>query len=254
MSSSAWTPKRWSDTETRGLIEIRKILGDELLSVQQNAEVIGDRKLLRFFRGHNQDVTKACEMIRKFLNWRITNNVDAIREKIVYGGIDHPMKFPYGEKVFALMPQIIIHPTLCDKTGAPICVEQYNFSPSEVLKQITIEEYIEFVIYSLEYKSIILEQLSHQEEMKKLNYILDMKKNYPDDSNIPDDILKELNQPYGVIMHTCVIRDLGNVGLEHIGSQGQEIIKAVIGINICLILIDIYILFVYLLMLLISDE
>lgn len=53
-----------------------------------------------------------------------------------------------------------------DNSGCPICVEQYNFIPSEILKQITIAEYVTFVIYSLEFKSLILEQLSHQRELE----------------------------------------------------------------------------------------
>eukprot|EP01034_Spumella_vulgaris_P029848 gene29847-36968_t len=36
--------------------------------------------------------------------------------------------------------------------------------------------------------------------------------------------------PYGVIVNTCVIRDLGGVGFEHLGSKGQEIIKSVVAL------------------------
>ena len=35
---------------------------------------------------------------------------------------------------------------------------------------------------------------------------------------------------YGTIVNTCVIRDLGGVGFEHVGHKGQEIIQAVIAI------------------------
>ena len=37
-------------------------------------------------------------------------------------------------------------------------------------------------------------------------------------------------EPYGVILYTCVIRDLGAVGFEHVGSKGQEIIQCVINV------------------------
>ena len=35
---------------------------------------------------------------------------------------------------------------------------------------------------------------------------------------------------YGVLVNTCVIRDLGAVGFEHVGAKGQEIIQAVISL------------------------
>lgn len=77
--------KRWNEEETNSLIEIRRRLQSELLSIDQNPEVIGDRKLLRFLRGHNMDIDKATEMIAKYIQWRKTSNVDAIRYDIVQG-------------------------------------------------------------------------------------------------------------------------------------------------------------------------
>mmetsp|Transcript_23884 Transcript_23884/g.35042 ORF Transcript_23884/g.35042 Transcript_23884/m.35042 type:complete len:321 (+) Transcript_23884:108-1070(+) len=213
--------KRWSDEESRGLEEIRGRLHDQLLSIAQNPEVVGDRKLLRFFRGHNYDIDKTIEMIAKYIEWRKQSNVDEIRHDIVYGGKNHPSKFPNGEKILRMVPQIVIDPNICDKTGSPICVEQYNFSPAAVLQEISIEEYIVFVTYSLEYKSLILEQLSEAKERKRLQ---ELKKAEAEGKDISQE------DPYGVILHTCVIRDLNGVGFEHLGSQGQEIIKAVIGV------------------------
>eukprot|EP01036_Dinobryon_divergens_P052204 gene52204-69842_t len=37
-------------------------------------------------------------------------------------------------------------------------------------------------------------------------------------------------EPYGVLMNICVIRDLNGIGWEHVGAQGQEIIKAVMSV------------------------
>ncbi len=137
------------------------------------------------------------------------------------GGKNHPAKFPNGEKILQLVPQIVIDPDCVDKLGAPICVEQYNFSPATVLNEISIEEYIVFVTYSLEFKSLILEQLSEAKERERLKEIEILVANGTDPSTIP---------PYGVILHTCVIRDLNGVGFEHLGAKGQEIIKAVVGV------------------------
>jgi hypothetical protein len=139
------------------------------------------------------------------------------------GGKNHPSKFPNGEKILELVPQIVIDPNCVDKLGAPICVEQYAFSPSTVFDQISLEEYITFVIYSLEYKSLILEQLSEQKEREILKeYQQALTSSSPVDPNtLP---------PYGVILHTCVIRDLNGIGFEHLGAKGQEIIKAVVNV------------------------
>mmetsp|Transcript_18256 Transcript_18256/g.19016 ORF Transcript_18256/g.19016 Transcript_18256/m.19016 type:complete len:329 (+) Transcript_18256:61-1047(+) len=213
--------RRWNEEETNGLNEIKRRLQSELLTIDQNPEVIGDRKLLRFLRGHNMDIEKAIEMIAKYIQWRKTSNVDAIRYDIVQGGKNHPSKFPNGEKILRLVPQIVIDPNIVDKLGAPICVEQYNFSPATVLDEITIEEYIVFVTYALEFKSLVLEQLSEAKEREQIKEFELLIASGVDPSTLP---------PYGVILHTCVIRDLNGVGFEHLGSKGQEIIKAVVGV------------------------
>ena len=55
--------------------------------MSQYPDVSGDRRLLRFYRGHGGDIAKTCEMIKKFLDWRKENNIDAIRNSIVHGGM-----------------------------------------------------------------------------------------------------------------------------------------------------------------------
>jgi hypothetical protein len=120
-----------------------------------------------------------------------------------------------------LVPQIVIDANCVDKTGAPLCVEQYAFSPSTVLNEISLEEYIIFVIYSLEFKSLILEQLSEERERALV-------KQY--EADLERGVAPESLPPHGVILHTCVIRDLSGIGFEHLGTKGQEIIKAVVGV------------------------
>lgn len=78
---------------------MRSKLGTAITNRPQFPDVVGDRKLLRFLKGHGNDVDKAVEMALNFFKWRDTNGVDEIREKIIYGGLDHPLKFPNGEKV-----------------------------------------------------------------------------------------------------------------------------------------------------------
>ena len=176
-----------------------------MLDRPQFPDVVGDRKLLRFLRGHDHNVDKVCEMVTNFLTWRDDNSIDEIRERILRGGVTHPAKFPHGELILRMVPQVVIAFDACDKFGSPVCVEMYNFSPAAVMAKVSIPDYIEFTKHSLEYKYLIVEQLSEHKERA-------------DSSGA------------GVIVYTCVIRDLAGVGLEHVGSKGQEIIQAVISL------------------------
>lgn len=119
-----------------------------------------------------------------------------------------------------LIPQIVIDHDTRDKFGCPIVFEQYNFRPGEVMAQITLDEYVEFVKYSLEFRSLILEQLSEEQEKEKFEALVARRDAGEDMSSM---------EPYGTLCHLCIIRDLSGVGFDHLGSQGQEIIKAVIG-------------------------
>jgi hypothetical protein len=65
----------------------------ELEESPQYPEVIGDRKLIRFLRGHDHNIDKVCELVSKFLKWRKEFNVDEIRERIIEEDLNHPTKF-----------------------------------------------------------------------------------------------------------------------------------------------------------------
>ena len=61
-------------------------------------ELVGDRRLIRFLRGRQNDVGLAAGMYREHLKWRKGFNTDEIRNKIAFGGLNHPLRFPFGEK------------------------------------------------------------------------------------------------------------------------------------------------------------
>ena len=91
---------RWSEDETRALVTMRGMCADALASVEQNIEVVGDRCLLRFYRGHLGNIDNACRYLTNYLNWRKENNIDEIRREIMYGGIDSPKKFPQVDGIY----------------------------------------------------------------------------------------------------------------------------------------------------------
>lgn len=230
------------------------------MKLSQSNLVVGDRRILRFLRGKQLNVDTASEMYINFLRWRRENNVDRIRQEIVYGGKDSPMKFPNGAKIIELAPQIVITKNAVDKLGRPIgkssiafprcgfhitmsfkAMELYNFSPKEVLKIVSQELYINFLIYALEYRALVMEQLSHEQEMKYLQ-------EHPDP--------EEREDGYGVVLMVYIIRDLKGgyklmvlltelnidcvvgLGLAHTGSEGRNIVKAALTVGLGSILHD----------------
>jgi hypothetical protein len=47
-------------------------------------------------------------------------------------------------------------------------MEMFDFSPKDVLEAISIADYLVFLTYSLEYRAIVLEQMSHEREQAYL--------------------------------------------------------------------------------------
>lgn len=183
---------RWTKEEHALLLEVRNRCSVYINDSPQYPEVIGDRKILRFIRGHNNNIDKICSMYINFLEWRKKFNINKIRDNIINNDMNHPSKFPHSEIIMKLMPHDPILPYSLDKKGSPICIEQYNFSPANVLKQIHIDDYINFSLYCLEYRSLILEQISEENENKYLNSL----------TNKEDSYLESL-EPYGVLSTIC---------------------------------------------------
>lgn len=187
--------------------------------------MVGDRKILRFLRGHDYHIEKVCEMVSKWLDFRKEHKVDEIRQNILLGGLDSPSKFPYADLVLKYQPQAVICPDALDNNKCPICVEKFNFSPSEVLKHITIPQYVIFFIHCLEFKSLICEQLSETRDQEYLNSLSEEHK-----AIALGDKDSDIVPAYGTLAGLCVIRDLEGIGFEHAGSQGQSILRSVISL------------------------
>lgn len=208
--------QRWNDEETRLIAEVRVRLGGLLTARPQYPDVCGDRKILRFLRGHYYNVDVVCTKMASFLKWRDDEGVDAIRNAILTGEACCPSKFPHADIILKLIPQVVVAPDAIDAYGAIICLEQYCFSPAEVLDKIGIKNYLLFVVYCLEFKMLILEQLSEEQEKAALN---DMISNSDRGGTSGED-------GYGVLTYTSVIRDLNGVGFDHLSPSGLKSLKA----------------------------
>ena len=123
--------------------------------------------------------------------------------------------FPQGELILKVIPQIVISPHAYDRYGQPLTLEIYSFDPTEVLNTITIDEYLIFLIYSLEFRTLILEQLADEREAK---YVKEHAENLPDG--------------YGNMnmLKLCCLRDLNGVGFKHLGSKTKSILKVALDI------------------------
>ena len=114
---------RWLEKDASNLDEIKILLKEELDNYPPYPEIVGDRRLLRFIYSFNGNVEKAAESYRKFLKWRKDAGVDDIRNKILYGNINHPKDFPCGDIILDVLPQIVVSPHAYDYKGQPITLE-----------------------------------------------------------------------------------------------------------------------------------
>jgi hypothetical protein len=184
---------RWISSEANGIEQMRIRLRKEMEPFSSYPDLVGDRKLIRFFRGAEHDLELAIKLYGDFLKWRTENNLHEIRQRILYGGINNPYLFPNGEKIINLVPQNVIAPNARDIYDRPLVFEAFGFDPEVVMSRCTLEEYIAFLIYTLEFRALILEELSEYKEREIVKTAAE--KNEP----LPDG--------YGVILKTCVIRD-----------------------------------------------
>ena len=76
-------------------------------------------------------------------------------------------------------------------------MEMFDFSPKDVLEAISIQDYLVFLTYSLEYRAIVMEQMSHEREQEYL-------KEYPNPA--------DRREGYGVVLLDYTIRDLKGRG------------------------------------------
>lgn len=172
---------------------------------------------MRFLRAKQMKVEQAAPLYIDFLKWRQANNIDAVRHDILYNGMKSPFDFPNGRKIIDLAPQIVLSAKALDHQGRPLAMETYDFSPKDFYKTVTKEEYMTFLIYSLEYRALVLEQLAHERELAYLAAL------QPGEDACPG---------YGQVVLDFTIRDLRGVGLAHMGGEGRALVSAALSLGL----------------------
>jgi hypothetical protein len=153
------------------------------------------------------------------LRWRREKDVDKMRNDIVYGERNDPKKFPFADTMSKYAYQIICTHDVFDRHGMCIALETFNFNLKDVMKEITIDDYLTFLSYTLEYKALILEQISEERERALLARCKERNEEPPEN--------------YGIIQKVCIIRDLEGFGTQHMTREAKEVISAglKIGVN-----------------------
>ncbi|CAM9169952.1 unnamed protein product, partial [Phaeothamnion confervicola] len=167
----AWqrVPGRWEEQDAELLMEMKVILAEDLRQSPPFPEVVGQRCMLRFLRGHKRDVGRAAAMMARMLQWRRDNGVDAIRQDIVLNKLYHPSLFPFGETVMKHYPFMMASPLCTDAKGNPLSYEGYSFSPRLVQEELKdIDHFIVFHIYCQEWKQMLLNAFSDERERQAL--------------------------------------------------------------------------------------
>lgn len=136
----------------------------------------------------------------------------------MYGKANSPFRFPHGEKIISLAPQIVMTALATDRKNQPIIVERYDFNPKHFTENVTINDYLLFLTYCMEYRQLMLEQLSDLYERK---YIAE---------HTQEEI--ENGPPYGVLMKVCTIRDFKGVSLAFFGQDGRNLVSSALKLGI----------------------
>lgn len=200
-------PTRWSLFETQCLKKLRAHpkLKEKLLNRPQYTDVVGDRRMLRFLRGHRHDIDKAAEKVRAFLEFRDKEKVDDIRNEILFTPLTSAMQFPHGKQILQATKHDILAPTCTDADGNPVATEYYEFDTNKFFAEISKEDYLHFMLYALEYRNLVLEQMSHNKEKENIHALRERGSTGAKNED------GESTETYGVILRINIIRDFSGL-------------------------------------------
>jgi hypothetical protein len=122
--------------------------------------------------------------------------------------LSHHRSTSLGQEIIENAPQIICSGDALDSHGNPTALETYNFSPTQLMQHVSLDSYKSFVVYCLQYKSLIIEQLS---EAKEREYLAEHNGNPPETEN-----------GYGIILQCTIIRCLKGMSMEFLGPAANS--------------------------------
>mmetsp|Transcript_51731 Transcript_51731/g.136770 ORF Transcript_51731/g.136770 Transcript_51731/m.136770 type:complete len:370 (+) Transcript_51731:46-1155(+) len=202
------TSQRWDPEEVAAVAAIRRRCRAEIAGAGQYADVIGDRKIVRFLRGHKGDVDKVTDLFKGWLKFRQDEGMDKIRENIVVGGMNAPERWPNGEVIQKHSRSVVAPQGMVDKFGAPLIMEYFDIDFDAMLSDLSpsVDEALKMVrtwwLYNLEFRALILEQLSEEREREAENKATNGTKT-------------------GVLVQLCIIRNLQGLSRKILSNPGR---------------------------------
>ncbi len=140
---------KMAGNESLKLKVLRDLLQNELSLRNHLPDVTGDRKLSRFLKSQNNDVQKAADKISDYLRWRDIHRVDDLRDEILNGNLSSP-------KDFIEHPLALEGIRVLDQFGLPF---RHIIRGNHEIDATDLE-----ITYIVEYKSLILHQLSFDKQ------------------------------------------------------------------------------------------
>ncbi|TMW65864.1 hypothetical protein Poli38472_003629 [Pythium oligandrum] len=151
------------EEEKENLRALRQSLEEELKDCKFQ-ELAGDVRLLRFLRGHKQNVSTAATKYREMLGLRKQYLLDDIRRAIVDRSLP-PDEFPGFQKIVPHLPFLHAYDLTDVEHDHVFYFEMTGYADFRgLLEQVSDDEWMQFCLYEMEYRAIRLDQLSRKAE------------------------------------------------------------------------------------------
>ena len=137
-------------------------------------DILTDIRLFRYLRGCKFDMRQTIIKLKNTLKWRREEDIEDISLFLCNLDKDET-SFPYNNICSKIWPSTILHGKY-DRTGQPILIERFGKCDlSYFNKNISSDDILEWVIHRLEYRQLILSNISRERgKMVRFFGILDL--------------------------------------------------------------------------------
>jgi hypothetical protein len=137
---------------------------EEELKDSKFPELVGDVRLLRFLRGHKQNVAVAATKFRDMIAQRKALHLDEIRTAIVEKNLG-PDDFPGFAKLIQHIPFLHAYDLMDATNDHVFYFEMSGYADfKSLVEQLTDDEWTQYFLYEMEYRAMKLDQLSRKNE------------------------------------------------------------------------------------------